>query len=512
MTIEFSPPAGSPRPDSTASPAVHHGAAAAGNARAADRASAALRQALAGESSTERVLLKAAAGAGKSFVLRRLVAEALEEVGPACSRVAIVAFTNKQIYPLATALGKELGKDRVCLFVAKARFDEVPDAAQQHATVVTGTTAIPLECDVVISTSHKLGAMGEMNRLREHFGAGADGGSPFDVLFVDEAWQLPHHLFDKVAKAAPITVGVGDVGQLPPLEVGENPWRGLPGHNPYRAWPTDFDDDPATWSQELPAVWRPAAGHLDLWRAFYPEWTELNCVAAPGDRAISTGELSPESAAIWAQVGTGVPTLLQVDGLPAPEAPDIDLPLLEVVESLLDQLLASGLALQSADYTVAGNPSGTTLTTRPGDASGDPLIAVLATRNQAVDDAADMVERLRVRHGLTETELVASTVDSWQGQTNGITIAIHPLNGADQLDEFNSAFGRLAVTCTRATHGLLMLCRPGLEQLLTQAPARPGTPHGEPGNRQLPRQTHKRILDAFAHGTMTIDNQPEEHL
>lgn len=506
MTIEFSPPATTP-PDPAP---VHHGRAAEGNAETAKRASAALGRALSGESGIERILLKAAAGAGKSFVLRRLVAEAV--AGPACTRVAIVAFTNKQIYPLATALGKELGKDRVCLFVAKARFGEVPDAAHSQATVVTTTTAIPLECQVVISTSHKLGAIGEMTRLQEHLGAGANGSAPFDVLFVDEAWQLPHHLFDKVAKAAPITVGVGDVGQLPPLEVGENPWRGLPGFNPYRAWPTDFEDDPDTWSQELPAVWRPAAGHLGLWRAFYPEWTELNCVAAPGDRAITTGTLQPEAldaaaASIWAQVGTGVPTLLHVDGLPQAEAPDIDLPLMKVIERLLDQLLASGLALETADYTGQGNPTGAISTTAPGDEPGDPLIAVLATRNQAVDDATDMVERLRARHGLTETEIVASTVDSWQGQTNGITIAIHPLNGADQLDEFNSAFGRLAVTCTRATHGLLMLCRPGLDRLLHQAPARSGTPHGEPGNRQLPRQTHKRILDAFAHGTLTI-NRP----
>jgi len=95
-------------------------------------------------------------------------------------------------------------------------------------------------------------------------------------------------------------------------------------------------------------------------------------------------------------------------------------------------------------------------------------------------------------------------VDSWQGQTNGITLAIHPLTGASVLDEFNSAFGRLAVTCTRATHGLLMLSRPGLEELLNKAPVRPGTPLGEPGSRQLPRQTHQRILATFAKATIEV--------
>jgi len=481
VTIEFTQPHGQ------YTDGVHHARAAAGNEAVADEAAGVLRDALSGAVPVDRILLKAAAGAGKSHVLKRLVVDAVEH--PSCTRVAIVAFTNKQIHPLATSLGQTLGKDRVCLFVSKDRYDDVPDVAHAHATVVSTTSNIPHGCEVIIATSHKLGAIGELKRLTDHLGAAHHGRSAFDVLFVDEAWQLPHHLFDKVAKAAPIAVGVGDVGQLPPLEIGANPWRGNPGFNPYRAWPTAFDGDERTWAVELPAVWRPAACHLDLWRAFYPEWGELHCVAAPGDRVLLADGLSGPTAAIWRQVGTGVPTLLEVAGLPDAEAADVDLPLMEVVESLLDDLLSSGLALERAEYDDAGSPTGTTLVSRPGNGTGDPLVAVLATRNQAVDDATDVVERLQTKHSLNETEIVASTVDSWQGQTNGITVAIHPLTGAAQLDEFNSAFGRLAVTCTRATHGLLMVSRPGLDRILGEAPARPGTPYGEPGNRQLPRQT-----------------------
>jgi len=171
---------------------------------------------------------------------------------------------------------------------------------------------------------------------------------------------------------------------------------------------------------------------------------------------------------------------------------------------LLDELFAAGAALEAERYSDDGSLQGTTLRIQPGGDSADPLVAVLATRNQAVDDAADVVGRLRARHGLADTECVASTVDSWQGQTNGITVAVHPLSGAAALDKFNSAFGRLAVTCTRATHGLLMVTRPGLDQLLGEAPARPGTPFGEPGNRHLPRQTHQRILATFARGKVTV--------
>lgn len=507
-------------PSSLAAASFHHAAAAAGNAQVADAAADALRDALSGTAPLDRILLKAAAGAGKSFVLKRLVAEAVHHTQ--CRQVAIIAFTNKQTRPLARSLGQLLGKDRVCLRVKGGTGADVPADVAEVVTVADAASAIPERAQVMISTVHMLRAPGELGRMEKQLGGkGANGTSVFDVLFVDEAWQIPHHLFDGVTRAAPLWVGVGDVGQLPPLEIGDNPWRGDDRYNPYRAWPTDYDDDPRTWSRELPAVWRPTASQLGLWRAFYPEWSELNCVAAPGDRRIElatatspvveraqrdrTRPVPPDAAqTIWQQVASGVPTLLEIDGLPAAEAPDIDLPLMSAVESLLDELFTSGFTVNRANYNDEAIPDGTASSVEAGGAHEDPLVAVLATRNQAVDDAADMVDRLREKHDLAQNDLVSSTVDSYQGQTNAITVALHPLTGAAKLDEFNSAFGRLAVTCTRATHGLLLVARPGLDQLLNEAPARPGTPFGEPGNRTLPRQTHQRILATFARGTLNL--------
>jgi len=497
-TIEFAAPLDAPPSG------VHHGAARAANDNVAAEASRILAAVLDADEGYSRLLLKAAAGAGKSFVLRRLVADAIAHTNT--RRIAVVAFTNKQVFLLAGDLGDALGRDRVCLFVSSRRLHDVPDDVLHRATVITKTAEIPDSCEVIVATCHKLGAISERNRQLQYFGAGVNGEAPFDVLFVDEAWQIAHHVFGMVSNAAPIWVGVGDVGQLPPIEVGTNPWRGDPGYNPWRAWPTGYGNDPLTWSDELPAVHRPAAGHLGLWRAFYPDWKyDLHCVAAPRDRLSKFGAMPDVSAAIWEQVGTGVPTLVEVDGLLDADAADVDLPLVEFLESLLDDLFTAGFTLTTAEYDDAtGEPTGKLRKQKPGSKGGNPLVAVLATRNQAVDDATDAVERLREKHGLTDHDLLASTVDSWQGQTNGFTVALHPLTGASKLDEFNSAFGRLAVTCTRATHGLLLVARPGLDDLLREAPARPGTPFGEPGVRQLPRQTHQRILRTFARGKLTV--------
>ncbi|WP_327094652.1 hypothetical protein OIE68_31760 [Nocardia vinacea] len=495
MTVTFKSPL------LVATDACHHSRAAAQNEAAAKFAKGQLLDALNGSSDVQRILLKAAAGAGKSFLLRGLVRDVIAQ--PQCLRVAVTAFQNRQLWPLAASLGDEVGKDRVWLWASTRVLNDVPDWVKASAMVVDSVKAIPQDVPVVLTTTHMFGMTRQY--VSNHFGSAFHGDHRFDVLFVDEAWQLPHHLFDRITYTAPIHVGVGDVGQLPPLEIAENPWRGDPGFNPYRAWPTSYDgDDTKTWTTELPAVWRPTGEQLGLWRAFYPEFESLNCVAAPGDRAIELGHLSGPAKAVWESVATGVPTLLEVDGLPDAEAADVDLPLIEFVETLLDGLFAAGFALFEQVYNDDGTPSGKTNVDRPGSAPANTLIAILATRNQAVDDAADAVARLSAKHNLIASDLIASTVDSWQGQTNGITIAIHPLTGASELDEFNSAFGRLAVTCTRATHGLLMVSRPGLDKLLQEAPARPGTPFGEPGNRHLPRQTHQRILASFARGTVTV--------
>lgn len=491
-------------PDQPAGPAKHRSDAAMGNVDVRTQATAALFDALSGDQPYQRILLKAAAGAGKTHALKHMVAEALKQ--PECSRVAVTAFANKQIHPLAEALGHDLGRDAVCLMVRNGMAPTMVGSITAACTVVESYRDVPDSATVILGTTHKL--EGSARWLQGRIGPASNGQRLFDVLFVDEAWQLPLHRYRRIERVAPIAVGVGDVGQLPPLDPSANPWRGDTRYNPYRAWPTAYEEDLRTWSAELPAVWRPTAAQLPLWRAFYSEWEELNCVSGPGDRDLVLGSgLHGAAAEVWGQVRSGVPTLVEVAGLAEAEAADIDLPLLKTLEHLLEVLLEAGFAVGTTEYDNHGLVTGSTATELK-DWSGDPLIAVLATRNQAVDDAQDMVDRLGASHALPEGLIVASTVDSWQGRTNTLTVAIHPLSGASTLDEFNSAFGRLAVTCTRATHGLLLLSRAGLDQLLSDAPARPGTALGEPGLRQLPRQTHGRILAAFARGVWSAVEVP----
>src|SRR3954449_6891299 len=88
--------------------ARHHGVAAAENNNAATEAILALSDALSGQSGYDTILLRAAAGAGKSMQLRRMVIDALAH--PACVRLAVAAFMNRQVWPLAKQLADELGR------------------------------------------------------------------------------------------------------------------------------------------------------------------------------------------------------------------------------------------------------------------------------------------------------------------------------------------------------------------------------------------------------------------
>jgi hypothetical protein len=492
LTIQFTPP-------DALTDARHHTDAAIGNTQAATEAIHMLSDSLSGTNDYDKILLRAAAGAGKSVQLRRMVVDALAH--PACVRVAVTAFQNRQIWPLAKSLATRLGTDKVCLLSSKGAYPDVPHDVLTSATAVTSSSDIPQGARVVLATASRLGAPGEYGRQLKQLGAAGNDETPYDVLLVDEAWQMAMHLFAGIERYASLIVGVGDVGQLPPIDASDNPWRGDTGYNPYRTWPTEFERLSTTFSIDLPAVWRPHANQLPLWRAFYQDWNRLDCVAAPADRWITLPPLTGTASSVWSAVAAGHPTLLEVDGLPDPETPDIDQPLLGVIEDLLLPLLEGSFTIHEHVYGDSGVPDSLTHTDSATPA-GDPLIVLLATRNAAVDDALDLVERLTDKLSLPDGVLTASTVDKWQGQTNRITIAIHPLSGADKLDDFNSAFGRLAVACTRATHGLLMVTRAGLDTLLGDAPARPGTPFGEPGTRSLPRQTHQRILKSFSRGTL----------
>ena len=88
--------------------------------------------------------------------------------------------------------------------------------------------------------------------------------------------------------------------------------------------------------------------------------------------------------------------MLEVGGLPEPEAADIDQPLLAALEDATAASSRGGFTTVERTYDLAGDPADE-LRVDSRQPHGDPLVVVLATRNQAVEDAAAVVERLNRR-------------------------------------------------------------------------------------------------------------------
>lgn len=128
-----------PAPD-----AKHHEAAAAGNtavtAAAQRELLAALNSPPGAAGRVSHLLLKAAAGAGKSHALKRLIAAAAG--APGSRRVGVTAFTNNQIRPLALSLAARLGRDRVCLHLSKKTADALPSGVTTEVTVSTDRKSV----------------------------------------------------------------------------------------------------------------------------------------------------------------------------------------------------------------------------------------------------------------------------------------------------------------------------------------------------------------------------------
>ena len=424
---------------------------------------------------------------------------------PTALRVAVTAFANKQVFPLAERLGEELGADKVCLFVSEKRRPRgARRGPRRRAPSRRKSTRHPRRASRSCSgVSHKFGRLGEARAAARATSVPAPTATtPFDVLFVDEAWQLPLHLFTGVEALAPVAVGVGDVGQLPPIDPSQNPWRGDPGYNPYRAWPTAYEDDATTFVVDLPAVWRPTGEQLPLWRAFYGDWDCLNCVAAPGDRSIELPALTAPPPTSGQRSRPASPRCSRSPASRTRRPPTSTSRCSACVRSCS---AAAGRRLRRRRASVRrvrrARSRRPRRLRRPDRRPARSSCWPPATRRSTTPprwssdwSRSSACPRASSRHRPSTPGRARPT---------GITVAIHPLSGADQLDDFNSAFGRLAVTCTRATHGLLMVSRAGLDELLADAPARPGTPFGEPGTR-VPRQTHQRILASFARGVWDV--------
>src|SRR5690606_6780385 len=111
-------------------------------------------------------------------------------------------------------------------------------------------------------------------------------GETYDMIFVDEAWQMSWSDFMLCGQITDRFVLIGDPGQIPPVvSIEVKRWETSP-RAPHQPAPELILADPSLPTQllELPACRRLPADSVDLVRPFYD--FEFGAWAGPGERLV----------------------------------------------------------------------------------------------------------------------------------------------------------------------------------------------------------------------------------
>ncbi len=365
------------------------------------------------------LVLKAPPGSGKTHVTLRAVALAAHRR----QRVAVATQTHAQADDICRRLAAEFPRTPAFRFAPASR---TPIDLGPTITWASSGKDLPHGPAVVVATASKWAA----SAIDE----------PYDVLFVDEAWQLAWADFMTLSAVAPRFVLVGDPGQIPPvvaIEVARWQTSRRPPHAPA---PAVILRDTSLRARllSLPVTTRLPPDTVAVVRSFYD--FDFDAWTAPGERRLDV--CGPPGAttgidAVLDRLGTGSVAALT---LPTPDAGP---PLEEDVE------LAAAAAAVARRLLTRGATVTTEEGTRPLGRDDIGLAATHRIMNTRMNDAlGDLAGRVRV-----------DTPERWQGLERMVMIAVHPLSGVVRPSVFDLSTGRLCVMASRHRVGLVLVTR-----------------------------------------------------
>lgn len=215
------------------------------------------------------VVVKAPPGSGKTYLLSRMVAALREKK----KRVVIAAQTNAQADDICRRLADAPWKLPSYRFVRRGGGMDNP---VERVTEVDDFDDLPRGSCIVVGTSSKWGFV--------------DIKAPFDVLLVDEAWQMQWSQFVPLGRVASRFVLIGDPGQIPPVvAVDASRWETthIPPHLPAPeiiCSNHDVTSDIQPLELQLPASRRLPADAVSLLQPFYD--FPFTAWALPTERAV----------------------------------------------------------------------------------------------------------------------------------------------------------------------------------------------------------------------------------
>lgn len=362
-------------------------------------------------------VVKAPPGSGKTYLLLT-VAKAAFKKG---QRVAIATQTRSQADDICRRFVADFGL-RPIRFAAAGSTAE----AGLPYPIISDKKELPTGRCIVVGTSAKWGMLGDL--------------AEFDVMFVEEAWQLAWADFMHLGRFAGRFVLIGDPGQIPPvvtIETGR--WETAP-RPPHRAAPELILAEKKRWrellSLDLPATRRLPHDTVDYIESFYD--FEFRAFAREGERGVrSTGRRKDGIDAAIDLLDSGSVVAVTLPTPPAGPPLEEDL---EIADLAVD--VARRLLVRNSMTRIDGHET----------ALGASEIGLCATHRV-------MNSAMTLRRDKKMSAVSVDTPERWQGLERPVMVMVHPLSGVTEPSDFDLETGRLCVMASRHKAGLIVVTR-----------------------------------------------------
>lgn len=372
-------------------------------------------------------IVKAPPGSGKTHTL----VETLESGFASRQRIVIAAQTNNQVDEICQRIAGRFPDRSVVRFSSSGY--QPPANMNERVVFIDKKNAVPDGPVVMVATVAKL-ALSKF-----------DGD--FDILFVDEAWQMAWADFLPIRHVAARYVFIGDPGQIPPtVAIDVDRWESSE-HPPHRAAPTLILANPnlAGFRTELqlPTCRRLPYDSVRLVNGFYD--FEFDSDAKPGERYIRpTKKAKAETAAaegvdraLEAMWSTSRPRTTSIIQMPTPAGGlpvGTDTELARFVAAVVARLVE-----RRCEVSTKAGETGAPRTMRPID------IGVVSTHNLMNTAIQNELLALSPKYGAIRV----TTPERWQGLEKPVMVAVHPLSGVMSPSAFDLETGRLCVMASR---------------------------------------------------------------
>ena len=363
-------------------------------------------------------VVKAPPGSGKTWLLIKS-AQTAYNTG---RRVAIATQTNSQADDICRRIARDHPNVRTVRFAGKTHGEQ---SFGPNVSWVTDAHDLPIDKCIVVGTSAKWGLVDV---------------TPFDFLFVEEAWQLSWADFMLLGQVSKRFVLIGDPGQIPPVvSVDAARWETSP-RPPHRPAPEVVIADGALKGAEmfeLPATRRLPFDSVPLVRPFYE--FDFGAFAKAGDRVLETRVGGRRAVDRVVEILRGS----SVAALTVP-TPDGGPPLEEDVELAAEAVgFAKRLLTSEAKIVIDGKRRLLTV-----DDVG--IVATHRAMNAVLEREAQKARLKAMR---------VDTPERWQGLELPVMIAVHPLSGVTRPSSFDLETGRLCVMASRHQVSVIVVTR-----------------------------------------------------